>query len=456
LYHFFQSIGKRSADLKLLKYQLVIPKSLRLPLLDLIHISSNHPGTQSLFLRFREAYYFPKYFDFIKAYTDSCDICQRIKRVIHPIKTELKPINYGSEFLSSFGIDLATCLPVSKNGNNTILVVVEHVTRMTWVFAIPDEKGSTIAEKLYSLFCFVGFPRYLTSDRGANFLGAILTSLYDILGIKRIKTAAFRPQSNSYVERKNSLIWTAFKALIKDQSTWDEKLETCLLGIRAAHISSIGCSSFKAFFGQEIRLPGETAFLPRPSSKNKSAEHFLEKMEPRLHMLRDICTKNNEAAQQRSKTAYDKNANPTELSEGMKVLLHNPSIRKAGQFHKFTQFWQGPYRIMHKISPHNVILMNLKDFKVSNVPVNVNRLRIYNDSRHLLEFESPEQQGETVTPDAPTEVNDHFTAEPPLGTVVTPVTVPVTNNYCSPTQTVQLRKRGRPRKQIIKLNRLLF
>src|ERR1043165_5090495 len=92
--------------------------------------------------------------------------------------------------------------------------------------------------------------------------------------------------------------------------------------------------------------------------------------------------------------------------------------------------------------------MNLKDFKVSNVPVNVNRLRIYNDSRHLLDFDSPQEQREAVTTDAPTEVNDHFTAEPPLGTVVTPVTAPVTNNDGSPTQIVQLKKRGRPRKQI--------
>ena len=79
--------------------------------------------------------------------------------------------------------------PVVKN----VLVIKDHFTCFTQAY---------VTNNLYNEFFSVfGFPRRLMSDQASEFTGQVISELCDLLGIKKIRTSPYHPQTNSAVER---------------------------------------------------------------------------------------------------------------------------------------------------------------------------------------------------------------------------------------------------------------
>ena len=88
--------------------------------------------------------------------------------------------------------------PVVKN----VLVVEDHFTRYTQAYVTNNHTAGTTARVLYNEFFLVfGFPRQLMSDQAAEFTGQVISKLCDLLGITKIRTSPYHPQTNSTVER---------------------------------------------------------------------------------------------------------------------------------------------------------------------------------------------------------------------------------------------------------------
>ena len=48
-----------------------------------------------------------------------------------------------------------------------------------------------------------GVPTQLLSDRGASFLSNLMKKVYELLGLKKVNTTAYHPQTDGLVERFN-------------------------------------------------------------------------------------------------------------------------------------------------------------------------------------------------------------------------------------------------------------
>ena len=87
------------------------------------------------------------------------------------------------------------------------LVVIDHFSRYVQAYKIENKTALATAKCLYdNYFRHFGFPRSLMSDRGTEFCNKILNSLCVYLGIKKIRTTAYHPQSNGSVERTHQSI----------------------------------------------------------------------------------------------------------------------------------------------------------------------------------------------------------------------------------------------------------
>ena len=90
--------------------------------------------------------------------------------------------------------DFITKLP-SAQGYNSILVVVDHFTKM--VHFVPTT-GKTIAKGLARLFRdnvwrLHGLPKSIISDRGPQFVAGLMRELNKLLGIRTKLLTAFHP-----------------------------------------------------------------------------------------------------------------------------------------------------------------------------------------------------------------------------------------------------------------------
>ena len=85
--------------------------------------------------------------------------------------------------------------PVVKN----VLVVEDHFTRFTQAYVTNNHTARTTARVLYNEFFSVfGFPRRLMSDQASEFTGQVISELCDLLGVTKIRTLPYHPQTNGH------------------------------------------------------------------------------------------------------------------------------------------------------------------------------------------------------------------------------------------------------------------
>ena len=88
-----------------------------------------------------------------------------------------------------------------------MLVVEDHFTRYLQVYVTKNHTARTTARVLYNeYFSVFGFPRRLMSDQAPEFLGKVIAALCDLLGVAKIRTSPYHPQSNGAVERAHQTL----------------------------------------------------------------------------------------------------------------------------------------------------------------------------------------------------------------------------------------------------------
>ena len=99
-------------------------------------------------------------------------------------------------------MDVLGPLPITLSGNKYSLVVDNCFTKWVEVFPLKNIRAKTIAEIFLSqVMLRHGIPMEVYTDQGKNFEFRIFRELLQLLGIKKTRTSALHPQSNSQVER---------------------------------------------------------------------------------------------------------------------------------------------------------------------------------------------------------------------------------------------------------------
>ena len=93
------------------------------------------------------------------------------------------------------------------NGNRYVVVFVEYLTKWVEAYAVEDQTSLTIARLLVdSVVCRHGVSGQLLSDRGQNLLSNLLLEVCDLLGMKKVNTTSYHPQTDGLVERINKTL----------------------------------------------------------------------------------------------------------------------------------------------------------------------------------------------------------------------------------------------------------
>ena len=105
----------------------------------------------------------------------------------------------------------------TKARNIYVLVIMDYVMR--WLEAIPlkNKCSQTVADKLCVLFTRYGIPEEVLTDCGANFLSQLLKDLYNLMGIRSLKTMPYHPHMDGMVERFNRMMKVMLK---KNKAKW--------------------------------------------------------------------------------------------------------------------------------------------------------------------------------------------------------------------------------------------
>ena len=304
----------------------------------------------------------------IKSFIRSFHQCQMRKSLQKKGTGHLQQFSSPEPF-HTVGIDIFGPLPRTTIGNRYVVVIVDRFSRWLELAAVPDITAETMAEVLVDRIVLRhGCPRRLLSDRGSQFTSQLFKEVSARLGIKKIFTSAYHPQTNGQVERMNRYIAAALSAYVNENQTdWDEYLETIAFSYRTSVVDAIGNTPFYLVHGRDARLPTEISEDLDGSVREDVYQYGVD-LTKRIGEAFTLAKESQEKSDAARKKLYDAKHQPVALDEGTLVLLHSP-LHKPGLSPKLAPKFQGPYRVVSQESPVLYQIRHLQSGKVTRVHI---------------------------------------------------------------------------------------
>jgi hypothetical protein len=193
-----------------------------------------------------------------------CSACQSNKQVgnTHPKKSMVSTSKaFELLHMDLFGPTQYTSVSGSKYG----FMIVDDITRYTWVFFLVDKSDVFATFKSFVKGIHNKFEttiKRVRSDNGSEFKNTRIDELCDDFGIRHQFLAKYTPQSNDLVERKNKTLIDMARSMLSEynmsKSFWPEAIN-----IACYNINRLYCHPMKAKTPYELlngRKPNTTYF----------------------------------------------------------------------------------------------------------------------------------------------------------------------------------------------------
>jgi len=188
------------------------------------------------------------------------------------------------------------------------------------------------------------------------------------MGIKKLNTTAYHPQTDRLVEQFN---WTLLDMLSKTVKSggqdWDVHLPYILFAYRATIQHSTGESPFFLLYGRDPLLPTEAALCPPVMQSIICLDDYKSQMPQALSSTWKLAQENVKKAQQKQKVQHDKRAEdikfcPGDRVPGDRVFVYMPAIKTEPTF-KLSRPYKGTYHVI-TTHPNGVELWLIKHPKL--------------------------------------------------------------------------------------------
>ena len=125
--------------------------------------------------------------------------------------------------------------------------------------AIPFKSVTTedVAEGMLDIFSGTGLPRELLTDRGTQFVCALVTQLCNRLHIDKLKTSPYFQQTNGCNERMHGTLSSMIRKSIQSKLYLPEQVKYSLFALRISPNRDSDFSPFEIIFGKNVRTPLE-------------------------------------------------------------------------------------------------------------------------------------------------------------------------------------------------------
>ena len=331
----------------------------------------------------------------IKNFTRSCQDCNEVKG-FKPMQAPLQRAAIPQMPMEKVSMDIVGPLPASDRGHKYILGITDHFTRYTQFSALRDQTAQAVASKLMKFISVHGVPQSLLTDQGTNFQSEIMKQLAKQLGIKQIKTTAYRPQSNGISERSHKAMQNCLSCLAKNTKQWHKYLPLYNLFYNNSFHETIKTTPAFLIFGRNINLPYD---LLQQQAETVTKNEYIDNLVKEMKIAYDKTKTNLEQAAEKQETIKNRNAKLRTFHIGQYVYLFTPRINEGGKF--FSRKYSGPWQIIEKHSNVNYSIKNVNNPNSKVQRVHINRLFPYTTRDPELELTVPKQLFTDTLPKSP-------------------------------------------------------
>lgn len=331
---------------KMMRYPvIVIPERLTPLVLRLAHDELGHNGSTRTYMYVKRVYYWKGMKHQILKYVKNCFKCRKVVKTV--AKYEKLHYDVPTSPMRFISMDLiGEFHPPSTRGNRYALTVICMHTG--YVFCVPlQTKTASEVVRAYidNVYAKFGASEKIMSDNGTEFKNALFEQIAEELGIKRIFTPPYHPQSNGRIEGFHRFLKACIAKHISKTLEWDEVVPLACAAYNFFPGEHSTQSPFWLMFGREARTPLTTLIQPRV--KYLGNDENIISLEALKNMYQMVAQNIKKA---REKMGPELNVVKANLKEGDSVMIRD--FTKG----PFEPTYKGNYRVV-KIKGQQVELM---------------------------------------------------------------------------------------------------
>lgn len=243
-----------------------------------------------------------------------------------------------------WAIDL--CGPfTSSNGFKYLFTAICTFSKFGVCVAIRDKSADTVAKAIVdNIFLKWGLPHEILTDQGGEFEAALLAELLKTVGVTRLRTSGYRPQTNGACEGWHRTLNAMFAKVVADnQKDWSSWVPYVTFCYNATQHSATGFAPFFIFTGR-MPLWNVDLMLPNENSEQHRLPEYAALVVDRLEKASALVRNHLQKAAQTASKWYNRKAKLREFKPGDLVRVYYPR-RIVGR----TLKWQNFYRTQGEV-----------------------------------------------------------------------------------------------------------
>jgi hypothetical protein len=181
----------------------------RANLIRRVHQDVGHCGVKKTYSMLEPTYWWVGMFGQVQHEVAACTVCDRAKASFEVKDPQLKPLPIMGMFYR-WGVNLCKMPVTFKDGNNYVVVMIEHFTKWVELVPIPEKPSKYTAEALKRVLTMFGAPAEVLTDQGEEFEGEFAELLESLLVDHRI-ISRNHPQVDGLAERMVQTIKAALR-----------------------------------------------------------------------------------------------------------------------------------------------------------------------------------------------------------------------------------------------------
>ena len=331
------------------KQLLVVPQSYRQRTMEGSHDQVRHLCQDRVLDLLRDRFYWPGMHADVVSYINSCPRC--LRRKSQPDKAPLMNIE-TSQPLELIHLDYLK-IESSKGNIENALVITDHFTRYAQDFPSKTQTALATAKLLWNNFILhYGFPEKFFTDQGRNFESELIGHLCQLVGVQKLRTSPYHPQTNGQCERFNGTLLNMLGTLTPEQKKdWKSHVPALVHAYNCTRNVATGFSPYFLLFGREPRLPVDVEFgLQRGGQRGSPGEsNYISQLKRRLQFAYKKAKCMAQKQQARHGGLYSLRCRGATLSVGDLVLVKQTAWKGR---HKIQDKWEDrEYQVVDQPTP---------------------------------------------------------------------------------------------------------
>lgn len=308
----------------------------------------------------------------VEKYIRKCEKCQKNKMTQCHTRMPLMITDTPSTVFEKCSIDIIGPLCPSMSQQRYILTVQDDLSKFLIAVPLMDQTADQVAKAFVDHVVLIyGIPQVILSDCGSQFLSETFKGVCKLLGIKRIQSTSFRPQSNGSNERSHkSLIEYLRSYVAADLSNWDHWVKYATFVHNTTPHSATSYMPFQLLFGRLPNLPG--VLQRQPPSAFYAYDTYVKELEAMLQSSYAMARKNLETSKMDNKRHYDRYVRVPQFKVGDQVLVKDESVRR-GRSKKLEAPYIGPYEIIGIEEPNLIV----RTKRCKELKIHANRAKLF-------------------------------------------------------------------------------